>query len=146
MPRLRTQRTRPIGAVSKVGQLTEWVLRLAFSLVITAALLGMGTAGVSSPEREGEGERGEFGEFGEFGELATELLTETGQDGESGEYNAAYACAARRTHAGSGPQGCSVGRFCVPRVLAPTAQTRTIQRPHGPRRISPADDEEEPQA
>lgn len=140
MPRSSLQRSRPLGVASTVGQVAAWVLRLAFSLAVTIALLG--TAGASSSEREGEGERGERGEYGE---LATKLLTETGEDGESGESDALEACASQRAHSNSGPRELRLDGFCVPRVLAPTVYPRTIQRRRRLRRTPPADDDEQPQ-
>ncbi|PRQ04639.1 hypothetical protein ENSA5_06440 [Enhygromyxa salina] len=127
------QYSRPPGLVSTAGRFVTWILRLAFSLVITVALFG--TAGASSLERESE--PGEFGEFGEFGQLS-----ESGEDGEAGEFDG-HTSAASRTPSASRAQRRAYDRCCVPRVLAPTVQRRTVHNPLQSRRKSSADDDDD---
>jgi hypothetical protein len=133
------QRSRPPGVVSNAGRLTVWMLRLAFSLVLSAALLS--TASASSSEREREGERGEFGEFGEG---TSKLATETSQDGESSENDSAPVCAGRRNFSSCRPRARTHAGYRVPRALTPTVHRRTIQRSRHVRRAAPVDDDEEP--
>ncbi|KIG18042.1 hypothetical protein DB30_01929 [Enhygromyxa salina] len=136
MPQVSRQR-RLLAGRSTVDQTVAWLLRLAFSLVISAVMLS--TAGASSIKGEREGER-----EGERGEFAPHLVTEPCHDTESIELGAVQVDASRRLHTSGGARGRSLDELRVPRVIAP--QVQTIPRSRWLRRSLPPDDEEDPQS